>query len=1095
MIVPRHYEDLGVLHENTLPPRAYYVPASAAADPSPWKREESDRLQLLSGQWSMRYLPSIHDLTEPFWEGGEPVRAPEDGEDAGAAGAAGAVTASDAGTRADAADPTGTAGFARVPVPSTWQHLGYDHHQYTNFRYPIPFDPPHVPQDNPCAVYLKDFEYTPDPEAPCTSLTFEGVDSCFYVWLNGAYIGYSQVSHATSEFDVTERILPGSNHLAVLVLKWCDGTYLEDQDKFRTSGIFRDVYLLSRPRAVLFDYAVTTSLAGSPTIPMGPDGSPAPEPGDAVVELRGSYRGGAVPTTAMLTTRDGEPVALGNLEPIDDGDDASGVVGGGADETDYTHRVRLAVRDPHLWSAEDPYLYILVITTPGEVITDRVGLREVGVADVVVRLNGSPLTLRGVNRHDSDPVTGPAVDLAHMQRDLRLMKEHNINAVRSSHYPNDPRFYQLCDEYGFYVMSEADNESHGAQSLFLADDSWDNQVEHWNEPIADNPEWAEATIDRMRLCVHREKNRPSVIAWSAGNEGGYGCTFEAALAWVKGFDPTRLTHYESAYYRDSKRRYDYSCIDLYSRMYPSLEEVRDYLNSDPDKPFILVEYSHAMGNGPGDLEEYWEIIRADERMCGGFVWEWCDHAVTAGTSDDGRPIYLYGGDHGEAIHDGNFCVDGLVSPDRIPHTGLAELKNVQRPARVVDYDQDAGLITIRNDLDHTDLARCIRISYELRCDGDIVERGKLAMERPVPPHSQVVIPCAPRVPDAGRCHLRVVYRLAADQPLLGVGHVLGFDEVPVRNADGRHRRVRALADRAGTGAPIATACEDARIEVVAGGLRCVVDARTGMLSGMAVDGEELLDRPMELNIWRAPTDNDRNVRLEWERAHYHQAAARAYGVEVDEGSGCVTVRAEVAMVAPSIQPVLRGETAWTIWDDGEVDLRLAVRRAEGFPSLPRLGLRLFLPEAMRQVSYYGLGPLESYADKRRASWHGEFADDVEAFHEDCIRPQENGSRADCEYVTVTGGGLGLTCVGRRPFSFNVSQYTQEELARRRHSTELRRCGSTVLCLDAAMAGIGSNSCGPSLAERYQVSARDLELGLCFQLRTMNSNSTHDEVTS
>ena len=264
---------------------------------------------------------------------------------------------------------------------------------------------------------------------------------------------------------------------------------------------------------------------------------------------------------------------------------------------------------------------------------------------------------------------------------------------------------------------------------------------------------------------------------------------------------------------------------------------------------------------------------------------------------------------------------------------------------------------------------------------------------------------------------------------------------------------------------------------------------------MAVDGEELLDRPMELNIWRAPTDNDRNVRLEWERAHYHQAAARAYGVEVDEGSGCVTVRAEVAMAAPSIQPVLRGETAWTIWDDGEVDLRLAVRRAEGFPSLPRLGLRLFLPEAMRQVSYYGLGPLESYADKRRASWHGEFADDVEAFHEDCIRPQENGSRADCEYVTVTGGGLGLTCVGRRPFSFNVSQYTQEELARRRHSTELRRCGSTVLCLDAAMAGIGSNSCGPSLAERYQVSARDLELGLCFQLRTMNSNSTHDEVMS
>ena len=1076
MIVPRHFEDLDVLHEHTLPPRSYYVPASRPIATSPWRREDSDRFHLLSGQWAFRYLPSIHELTEPFWEQDAPVGT-SDGDEPGQA------------------DPAHLPeGFTMIQVPSTWQHLGYDHHQYTNVRYPIPFDPPYVPQDNPCGAYIRDFDYTPDPAAPSTYLTFEGVDSCFYVWLNGTYVGYSQVSHASAEFDVTELLRPGANRLAVLVLKWCDGTYLEDQDKFRTSGIFRDVYLLSRPRAVLFDYAVTTSLAGSPTIPMGPDGSPVPEPGGAVVELRGSYRGGAVPTTAMLTTCDGEPVAIGDLEPIDDGDDASGVVGGGVDETGYTHRVRLAVRDPHLWSAEDPYLYVLVITTPGEVITDRVGLREVGVADVVVRLNGSPLTLRGVNRHDSDPVTGPAVDLAHMQRDLRLMKEHNINAVRSSHYPNDPRFYQLCDEYGFYVMSEADNESHGAQSLFLADDSWENQVEHWNEPIADNPEWAEATIDRMRLCVHREKNRPSVIAWSAGNEGGYGCTFEAALAWVKGFDPTRLTHYESAYYRDSKRRYDYSCIDLYSRMYPSLEEVRDYLNSDPDKPFILVEYSHAMGNGPGDLEEYWEIIRADERMCGGFVWEWCDHAVTAGTSDDGRPIYLYGGDHGEAIHDGNFCVDGLVSPDRIPHTGLAELKNVQRPARVVDYDQDAGLITIRNDLDHTDLARCIRISYELRCDGDIVERGKLAMERPVPPHSQVVIPCAPRVPDAGRCHLRVVYRLAADQPLLGVGHVLGFDEVPVRNADGRHRRVRALADRAGTGAPIATACEDARIEVVAGGLRCVVDARTGMLSGMAVDGEELLDRPMELNIWRAPTDNDRHVRLEWERAHYHQAAARAYGVDVEEEPGRVTVSADVGLVAPSVQPALRGRLVWSLTDDGVLSLNLRLRRTLGFPSLPRLGLRLFLPESMNQVDYYGLGPQESYIDKHRASYHGAFSADVVDLHEDYIRPQENGSHADCNKVVLSGGGLSLAAVGPTPFSFNASRYTQEELAARRRNTDLTPSGSTVLCLDAAMAGIGSNSCGPALRPRYQVDSQELGMELHLLLNPLITHaSTHNEV--
>jgi beta-galactosidase (lactase) lacZ len=472
------------------------------------------------------------------------------------------------------------------------------------------------------------------------------------------------------------------------------------------------------------------------------------------------------------------------------------------------------------------------------------------------------------------------------------------------------------------------------------------------------------------------------------------------------------------------------------------------------------------------------------------VWEWCDHAIAARANPDGRTVYLYGGDHDEAIHDGNFCVDGLVSPDRVPHPGLAELKNVQRPARVVGYDQEAGLVTIRNDLDHTDLAGYVRVSYELMCDGAVAECGELELGQAVPPHSQVVVPCALQIPDAGRSHLKITYRLAADQPLLSAGHVLGFDEILVKNTDGRHRRVRELARHSTTCAPVQVTRQGPRIDVTAGDLRCVFDTRTGLPFQMAAGGREFLDRPAELNIWRAPTDNDRHVRLEWERAHYHQAVARAYGTEITEEEGRVVLCSRIAMVAPTVQPILRGEMSWTIWGDGEMVLKLAVSRAEGFPSLPRLGLRLFLPETMRHVSYYGLGPLESYADKRRASWHGEFAADAEAFHEDYIRPQENGSRADCDYVVLSGGGLSLTAVGQQPFSFNVSPYTQEELASRRHNTELRPCGSTVLCLDAAMAGIGSNSCGPSLARRYQVDARDLELGIHFQPRTI---STHNEV--
>ena len=466
----------------------------------------------------------------------------------------------------------------------------------------------------------------------------------------------------------------------------CDGTYLEDQDKFRTSGIFRDVYLLSRPESALFDYSVTTAL--------GPDA--------ATVTVSAAFLGSPAPAALSLHDAEGGLVASGSLAPVGAGEGTDDDAGDG-DVVGPTHRAELTVADPRPWNPEDPYLYTLTISTDHEVITDRVGLREVDIADVVLRLNGRPLTLRGVNRHDSDPVTGPAVDLEHMERDLALMKRHNINAVRSSHYPNDPRFYQLCDEYGLVVMSEADVESHGTQARVLADPSWPSQVEHWNEPIADNPAWTEATLDRVRSCVIRERNRPSIIAWSAGNECGYGCTFEAALKWIKQFDPTRVTHYESAYYRDSKRTYDYSNIDLYSRMYPALEEIRDYLDSDPDKPFILVEYCHAMGNGPGDLEDYWEMILTEDRMCGGFVWEWCDHTVRAGTTDDGRPIHLYGGDHGEELHDSNFCVDGLVSSERVPHAGLRELWNVQRPARVVAYDQARGELTIRNLLDFTDL--------------------------------------------------------------------------------------------------------------------------------------------------------------------------------------------------------------------------------------------------------------------------------------------------------------------------------------------------------------------------------------------------------
>ncbi len=531
MIVPRHYEDLKIMHENTMPCRAYYIPASHEMGALVENRFSSDRVICLNGTWQFQYFESIYDLQEKFYEQGYDC-----------------------------------SNFTQVEVPGVWQNYGYDSHQYTNVRYPIPLDPPYVPQENPCGAYIRKFMYQKQEKAPKAYLNFEGVDSCFYVWVNGTYVGYSQVSHATSEFDVTNVLTDGENTLAVLVLKWCDGTYLEDQDKFRMSGIFRDVYLLNRPENVVYDYFTTTEIQEE----------------QAVITVQASYRGKAVPTKFTLYDAEHREVASQVFQ------ENTG--------TAYTHKTVFVVKEPNLWNPEQPYLYTLVLETEGEVITDRIGIREISVKDAVLYINGTAIKFKGVNRHDSDPVTGFVIGLEQMKKDLQMMKESNFNAVRSSHYPNVPYFYQLCDEYGFFVIAEADNESHGTQSQYLKDSSWENVSRRWNERISDNPEFIPATLDRTRLCVHREKNRPCIVIWSMGNECGYGCTFEEALKWTKGFDPTRLTCYESSFYRSDRRKYDYSNIDIFSRMYPSLEEIQEYVDKKPDKPFLLIEYCHAMGN-------------------------------------------------------------------------------------------------------------------------------------------------------------------------------------------------------------------------------------------------------------------------------------------------------------------------------------------------------------------------------------------------------------------------------------------------------------------------------------------------------------------
>ncbi|WP_424522808.1 glycoside hydrolase family 2 TIM barrel-domain containing protein [Roseburia intestinalis] len=994
MIVPRYYENLNVLHENTMPARAYYIPASRRMDNLVEHREESDRMQLLNGTWKFQYFNSIYDIQDSFFE-----------------------------------KNYDTENFDEIQVPSVWQMAGYDTHQYTNIRYPFPFDPPYVPQDIPCGAYVHTFEYSRDEKAPKSFLNFEGVDSCFYVWINGSYIGYSQVSHMTSEFDVTDVLQDGTNTVAVLVMKWCDGSYLEDQDKFRMSGIFRDVYILKRPKQAISDYHIKTRI----------------EDMLAKVEIEMKFYS-PLNVKISVEDRNGAVVALGSI----------------AEEG----KAVLEIASPELWNTENPYLYKMILETENEVIVDHIALRKIEIKDQVIYLNGQKIKFRGVNRHDSDPVTGFTINTEQITTDLTLMKQHNFNAIRSSHYPNAPFFYEMCDKYGFMVIDEADIEAHGPFMIYRKEDTDYNRFKRWNEKIADDPVWEEAIVDRVKLMVERDKNRFCIVMWSMGNESAYGCNFEKALEWTKTFDPDRITQYESARYRNYDETYDYSNLDVYSRMYPALSEIQEYLDKDGSKPFLLVEYCHSMGNGPGDFEDYFQMIQDNDKMCGGFVWEWCDHAIAHGTAENGKTIYAYGGDHGEEIHDGNFCMDGLVYPDRTVHTGLLEYKNVYRPARVISYNKESGELVLHNYMDFDDLKDYVKISYELTQDGLVISKGILP-EFSVAPHGEGITNLKINVPENGKCYLKLIYHLKKELPLLDEDHILGFDEIEVSKEDTKCKLAEKWIPKIVVDSELQVNENDTQIHIKGREFAYTIDKRTALFTEIKFAGREYLNHPMELNIWRAPTDNDMYIKSEWKKAHYDKAYTRAYMTEVVQGKHGVKITSHASVVAETVQKILDVTITWKIEAAGKIDADIAVTKDDEFPDLPRFGVRMFLDKKLSAVRYFGMGPQESYCDKHQAASHGLYRADVGDLHEDYIRPQENGSHYDCEYVELNNSRYGIVASAEKAFSFNASYYTQEELEKKTHNYELIESDSVVFCVDYALNGIGSNSCGPVVLEQYR----------------------------
>lgn len=795
------------------------------------------------------------------------------------------------------------------------------------------------------------------------------------------------------------------------------------------SGIFRDVYILKRPKQAISDYHIKTRI----------------EDMLAKVEIEMKFYS-PLNVKISIEDRNGAVVALGSI----------------AEEGTAV----LEIASPELWNTENPYLYKLILETENEVIVDHIALRKIEIKDQVIYLNGQKIKFRGVNRHDSDPVTGFTISLEQLTTDLTLMKQHNFNAIRSSHYPNAPFFYEMCDKYGFMVIDEADIEAHGPFMIYRKEDTDYNRFKRWNEMIADDPAWEEAIVDRVKLMVERDKNRFCIVMWSMGNESAYGCNFEKALEWTKNFDPGRITQYESARYRNYDETYDYSNLDVYSRMYPALSEIQEYLDKDGSKPFLLVEYCHSMGNGPGDFEDYFQMIQDNDKMCGGFVWEWCDHAIAHGTAENGKTIYAYGGDHGEEIHDGNFCMDGLVYPDRTVHTGLLEYKNVYRPARVISYDKESGELVLHNYMDFDDLKDYVKISYELTQDGLVISKGKLP-EVSAAPHSEGKINLKINVPESGKCYLKFIYHLKKELPLLDEDHILGFDEIEVSQKDAKCQLAEKWVEKTVTDSELQVSEDDTQIHIKGREFAYTIDRRTALFTEMKFAGREYLNHPMELNIWRAPTDNDMYIKSEWKKAHYDKAYTRAYTTEVVQGKHGVKITSHASVVAETVQKILDVTITWKIEAAGKIDADIAVTKDDEFPDLPRFGVRMFLDKKLSAARYFGMGPQESYCDKHQAASHGLYHANVDDLHEDYIRPQENGSHYDCEYVELNNSRYGIVVSAENAFSFNASYYTQEELEKKTHNYELTESDSVVFCVDYALNGIGSNSCGPVVLDQYR----------------------------
>ena len=975
MAIINDWENPALTNRNRLAPRAYFLGYESEELASTYSRELSRGFIQLSGPWRFKLFAGPKSVTER-----DLVAYDED--------------------------------WDLIEVPHLWQVDGYGSLAYTDEGFPFPVDQPYVPGDDPTGVYQRIVTLSVPTDGSREILRFDGVESYAELYVNGSYVGMTKGSRLSAEFDVTDHLHDGENLFVVKVLQYSDGTYIEDQDMWWASGIFRDVYLMERPAARLEDFHVSTRKDGA----------------DAVVTVDLAATG-AQRIDVRLSCA-GEDVASATLD---------GTAG----------RVEMRVADARFWNPESPFLYDLTITVDGghglrDIVPHRQGLAEVTIVDGRILLNGTYFKMHGVNRHDHDDHKGRAVGVERMRRDLELMKRHNINAVRTSHYANDPRFYELCDEYGIMLVAETDMESHGFENIGNI------------ATVTDDPAWQAAYVDRIERLVMQERNHACVIMWSMGNESGYGCNIEAMCAKARELD-SRPLHYEEDRNAD--------CVDVISTMYSRVSQMNDFGEHPGPKPRINCEYGHSMGNGPGGLSEYQQVFDKWDTIQGHFIWEWCDHGLAAYT-EDGRYYDMYGGDNGDYPNNANFCIDGMVFPWQEPSPGLTEYKQVICPVRL-SYDVERGELTVTNKRWFTTLDD-IRITLETLVDGDPV-RGTCVEPGGVEPGASVVIPVHVEAATHGETLLTARIHSTASHPWSEPMRQIGVVQFPI--ADRPHP---AIAPRAT--APLVAGADELELTVGDGNDEIRFDLVSGDIVSWKASGRDVLAATPRIGFWRPLIDNyQQEFDSIWQPNLTHVMQTSTRDVSWRREDGHVIVDVEQRIAPPVHAYGMRTRMTYTIHPGGRVDLTVSGEPYGGFNDIiPRIGITFEVPGIDRNIEWYGRGPGENYPDSLTANPVGHYRSDVDAMFTPYVVPQDCANHEGVRWVALRsrhGDGLLVTRPDgsdEAPFSFSAWPYTCKDIDEARHVIDLKRRDTITVNINDRMLGLGSNSWGSEVLDSYRI---------------------------